>query len=85
MILKDVTGLQSYIKQGYNVSAQTVDKENRSFLVTASGDQFVETFLVKLNDKGVGSMVWTSSKTNSYFIKASIMLAECGPKFDLAP
>lgn len=85
ILLKDATGLKSYLSQGYKVEVVAVQESERALLINASGPNFTESYLFKTNKLGVGTLAWTASKTADLLIRTSVMVAECGPKFAIAP
>lgn len=85
ILMKDSTGLKSYLAEGYNISLVNLSKEDRAFLLTAYGQEFSETYLFKVNDLGVGTLAWTASKVTPLVIRTTVMTAECGPKYAIEP
>ncbi|KQO78116.1 hypothetical protein ASF36_13865 [Methylobacterium sp. Leaf90] len=85
ILMKDGTGLKSYLAEGYKISLVSLSKEDRSFLLSAYGQGFAETYLFKVNDLGVGTLAWTASKVTPLVIRTTVMTAECGPKYSIEP
>jgi len=81
LLQKDSTGLKSYLKEGYKVNLVELSQQDRAFLISAAGANFIETYLFKVNDYGVGTLAWSASKVTPVVIRTSIMTAECGPSF----
>lgn len=85
ILMKDAAGLKSYLAEGYKISLVSLSKEDRSFLLSAYGQGFAETYLFKVNDLGVGTLAWTASKVTPLVIRTTVMTAECGPKYAIEP
>lgn len=83
ILMKDGTGLKSYLAEGYKISLVILSKEDKSFLVTAYGQGFAETYLFKVNDLGIGTLAWTAGKVTHLVIRTTVMIAECDPKYDI--
>lgn len=81
LLLKDAISARSYLASRNKVVLVNFEKSNRSFLVYSTGVNFVETFLFKLNEYGIGSLVWTTSKATSMSTRSGIMFSKCGPEF----
>lgn len=85
ILMKDATGFRSYNKDGINLTVISVDAKNRVFLIKASQTNLVETYMVKTNEVGVGTLAWTSASVTQAFTKTRIMTASCGPEYEITP
>ena len=81
LLLKDAVSVRSYLASGNKVVLVNYDQKIRSFLIYSTGMNFVETFLFKVNENGIGSLVWTTSKATGLTTRSGIMFSSCGPEF----
>lgn len=77
--------LQSYLKEGYRVALVKFDEKSRTMILRASGPMFAESYQLRVNDLGVGTLVWTQSKITPAITKTAVMQAECGPQYAMKP
>ena len=80
-----VNPFQSYLKEGYKLSVIKVDEKSRTLIIHASGPMFSETYQLRTNQFGLGTLVWTQSKTTDAITKTAVMQAECGPQYAITP
>jgi len=80
-----VNPFQSYLKEGYRVSLVKFDEKSRTMILNASGPLFAESYQLRINDVGVGTLVWTQSKITPAITKTAVMQAECGPQYAMKP
>ncbi|WP_345820099.1 hypothetical protein ABC766_29330 [Methylobacterium fujisawaense] len=77
--------LQSYLKEGYKLTVVQVDPKSRTIIINATGSMASETYQIRTNEMGLGTLVWTQSKTTNAITKTAVMQAECGPQYTIAP
>jgi len=80
-----VNPLQSYLKEGYRLSVVQVDEKSRTIIINAIGSMASETYQIRTNEMGLGTLVWTQSKTTNAITKTAVMQAECGPQYAIKP
>lgn len=82
ILFKDATGNRySHRAEGSDIRLIAADPDG-SYLVIATNPKgkSAEHFLFKVNEYGVGTLVWGTIRTDTPASKSSLMTAECGPK-----
>lgn len=85
LLVKDRATTRSYLKAGYKVGLINFDQATKTMLISAYGSDFSETYLIRQDDAGIGTMVWTISKITPAIAKSSTMQAPCGPQYAIKP
>jgi hypothetical protein len=80
-----VNSFVSYLKEGYKLNVIQVDQKSRTLTIHASGPMFSETYQLRTNEFGLGTLIWTQSKITQAITKTAVMQANCGPQYAIKP
>ncbi|MBY0257478.1 hypothetical protein [Methylobacterium sp.] len=85
IIFRDADGTRSLLRDGMKVALTSFDEASLSFIVSTYSNKVSGSYLFKMNKLGVGTVVWTESKALGSITRSSIMVAECGPSYEIKP
>ena len=81
IIMKDARNEPySSAKSGLVVVPLAVSARDNKYLISVMGNGVSENYLFKVDSKGAGILAWSSTKTNDYISKVSVMTSVCLPE-----